>query len=199
MTISLVLGSSAAVCSSSSKSFGLTKAAMTKVRACRCPPDKYCVSTLRRFSKPILSSLKAVLNSSRSFSLTPQLSPRFAPRFLAMAIFSSMVKREAVPILGSWKTRAISFARFRTLVCLIDCPSKRISPWSTCRPPARIFIKVDLPAPFPPMTEMKSPSSTVRSKPLRTWFSLTVPASNVLWISSIFNNVAIYLLLLVAG
>ena len=83
MTISLVLGSSAAVCSSNSKSFGLTKAAMTKVKACRCPPDKYCVSTLRRFSKPILSSFKAALNSSRSFSLTPQLSPRFAPRFFS--------------------------------------------------------------------------------------------------------------------
>ena len=45
---------------------------------------------------------------------------------------------------------------------------------------ALLFIKVDFPAPFPPITEMKSPSSTWRSKPFKTWFSLTVPASNVL-------------------
>ena len=46
--------------------------------------------------------------------------------------------------------------------------------------PATALSMVDLPAPLPPMTVTKSPSSSVRSRPLRATFSLTVPALKVL-------------------
>src|SRR5215203_2056452 len=45
----------------------------------------------------------------------------------------------------------------------------RTSPLSGCTAPARIFIRVDLPAPFSPTTACTVPASTARSTPTRAW------------------------------
>ena len=58
------------------------------------------------------------------------------------------------------------------------------------------FKVVDFPAPFPPITVTKSPSSRERFTPFNATFSLMVPGLNVFLILSIFNISAMVLLLL---
>ena len=59
-------------------------------------------------------------------------------------------------------------------------PSRNTSPESTCNVPAVALSMVDLPAPLPPMTVTNSPSRSVRLRPFRAVFALTVPGLKVL-------------------
>ena len=65
-TFSAVAGSRAAVCSSSSRSFGVTMVAMSRVRACRCPPDSSPTGWFIRSSRPSPSWLNRSRKSFRS-------------------------------------------------------------------------------------------------------------------------------------
>ncbi len=94
-----------------------------------------------------------------------------------MAIFSSMVQTGKLsPILGSWKTRAISFARLRTLI-FDGVPSQQNIP---------LHLQLDF-LPRCPVVDFqlhftddnRVPFFYLEIKPLRHGFSLTVPASNV--------------------
>ena len=60
-------------------------------------------------------------------------------------------------------------------------PSNKIEPVSLLKEPAIAFNRVDLPAPFPPMTLTKSPSSRVKLISFNACFSLMVFALNVLF------------------
>ncbi len=51
-TLAAVLGSNAAVCSSSSSSLGLRRDAISSVSACRCPPDSSPTLLVSRSSRP---------------------------------------------------------------------------------------------------------------------------------------------------
>src|SRR5699024_9585203 len=62
---------------------------------------------------------------------------------------------------------------------VMSWPSIRMRPISIGQTPATALSIVDLPAPLPPMTVTKSPSSSVSSRPLRATFSLTVPGLKV--------------------
>ena len=95
-------------------------------------------------------------------------------------MFSSIVKRLAVPIRVSWNTRDTRPARLLAVRLVTSLSSILIAPWSTNSEPAMAFRKVDFPAPLPPIIVMKSPFSTFRSTPFNTWFSFGVLASNVL-------------------
>ena len=159
MSCSEVLGSSAAVCSSSSNNSGLTRVAMRKLNAWRCPPERSPVAVCKRVSKLFPITLVNWAYSA-SFSL---VSPRgrnvrFWPRFSANNRFSATVIRGAVPILGSWKTRAMVSVRETAVVWVISCPLCNKVPDATGRLPAIVLNKVDFPAPLVPSTVMKSPS-----------------------------------------
>ena len=85
-----------------------------------------------------------------------------------------------VPVIGSWNTRPRNVARLNSGSPVTSTPSIRIEPSSTGQEPAMALSIVDLPAPFPPMTVTKSPSSRVRSTPFKACFSLIVPRLKVL-------------------
>ena len=80
MTFSAVLGSSAAVCSSRSRSFGVTIVAISNVSACRCPPESKPTGIFILSSRPRSSSLSLSLNTETSFFLIPIVSERRFPR-----------------------------------------------------------------------------------------------------------------------
>ena len=100
-TFLAVLGSSAAVCSSSSKSFGWRRVAISRVSACRCPPESRPTLADSLSSRPRSNMSSALRYSSRSLRVTPQESPRGLPRRLARARFSSMFISAQVPRMGS--------------------------------------------------------------------------------------------------
>ena len=104
------------------------------------------------------------------------------PRRAARARFSSICMVAAVPIMGSWNTRPIYFARLYSGRAVTSTPSMRIFPVSTGKTPAMALSMVLLPAPLPPMTVTKSPSFMVRFRPFKATFWFTVPALKVLLI-----------------
>ena len=77
-----ILGSSAAVCSSSSSTRQSASVAITKLTACRCPPDKSPIESCSRFSKPQTQRGDSVAEQP-SFCVVdrkPQPAPSAAPR-----------------------------------------------------------------------------------------------------------------------
>ena len=119
----------------------------------------------------------------------PQPRPRRFPRRAASARFSSICMVAVVPVIGSWNTRPRNDARLNSGSPVTSTPSMRIEPSSTGHVPATALSMVDFPAPFPPITVTKSPSSSFRFTPLRACFSLIVPGLKVLCtflISSIY-------------
>ena len=179
-TLSAVLGSRAAVCSSSRSRRGFFRVAMSRVRAWRWPPESRPTLLVMRSSSPRPRAASCLRNFSRSWAVMPGRRVRRWPRRLARARFSSMPMVAAVPIMGSWKTRPRYLARLCSGRRVMSTPSRIILPWSAGKTPAIRFRVVDLPAPLPPMMVTKSPSSRVRSRPSMARFSLTVPALNVL-------------------
>ena len=105
-TNAAVFGSSAAVCSSSSRMRDGCSDAISRLTAWRWPPESRPMRSARRFSSPSLRMLSFSRNSSRSLRLSEKPKPRRAPRFQASAMFSSIVSASQVPAIGSWKTRA---------------------------------------------------------------------------------------------
>ena len=166
--------------------FRFTRTAMTKGPGLSLFLLRYWVSTFKRFSRPIFNSFQGLLNWILSFSFTPNQAS-LLPTSQGIAIFSSIVKREAVPILGSWKTQAISLALFLTLRFLMDLPPVRRSlhPPINCRPR---YSSKWISCSISTNHRDKISSSTSKSNPLRTWFSLTVPASKVLNIFKVLTN-----------
>ena len=118
---------------------------------------------VRRSSRP----KSRVFSISRYFSVsalgTPQRNMlRFCPRRAASARFSMICISAAVPVMGSWNTRPRNGARLYSHRPEISTPSMRMEPESTGHTPETALSMVDLPAPLPPMTVQKSPSSRVR-------------------------------------
>src|SRR5699024_899291 len=155
--------------------------AISSVMACRWPPESRPTLLVMRSSRPRSSVLTSSRNSARSLAEMPVRSVRGWPRRRARARFSSMPMVAAVPIIGSWNTRPMYLARLCSGRRVMSLPSIRILPMSMGQTPATALSMVDLPAPLPPMTVTKSPSSSVRSRPLRATFWLTVPALKVLY------------------
>ncbi len=110
----------------------------------------------------------------------PPRKVRLSPRRMASARFSSISMVAAVPVIGSWNTLPRNFARLYSFNFVTSVPSMTMEPLSTGHTPAIAFNIVDLPAPFPPITVTKSPSSKVSDSPFNAIFSLTVPALKVL-------------------
>ena len=71
----------------------------------------------------------------------------------------------AVPTIGSWNTRPIYLARLYSGILVTSMSLIVIEPSSTGNTPAMEFSNVLLPAPLPPITVQKSPSSNRRSIP----------------------------------
>ena len=82
--------------------------------------------------------------------------------------------------MGSWNTLPKNLALLYSGSLVISLPSMQMLPLSMPNTPAMELSIVDLPAPLPPITVIKSPSSTVSSTPVRARFSLTVPILKVL-------------------
>ena len=101
ITFSAVAGSSAAVCSSSKRSFGVTSVHIRSVTTCLCPPESSPTFVFILSSSPISNSARAFWKNSRSLFLTAI--PRGPLRLLeyAKARFSSIVMLGAVPFIGS--------------------------------------------------------------------------------------------------
>ena len=72
---------------------------------------------------------------------------------------------------SSWWIKLIPKS-LATLVSVMSTflPSTNISPLSLANTPDKIFIRVDLPAPFSPTRAWISPSPTVKSTPIKTSF-----------------------------
>lgn len=100
-TFAAVFGSSAAVCSSSSKRSGFIKDAIKSVIACRCPPDKRPTFVVSLSSRPSPNCASFSRYFARSAFVTPHLKPRCRPRLAAIARFSSIDIVAAVPVIGS--------------------------------------------------------------------------------------------------
>ena len=109
-----VFGSRAAVYSSKRRIWGWPMVAMSRVRACRCPPESNLTGQSRRSSRPSSRRARRRLNSARRFLFNPNFKPRRFPRFTASERFSSIVISAAVPCNGSWKTRPTRWARLCT-------------------------------------------------------------------------------------
>ena len=178
-TLEAVLGSRAAVCSSSSSRRGLVSVAISRVSAWRWPPESRPTLALRRVSRPRSRRLSSSTYSSFSALVTPHERPRRWPRRLARARFSAICMSAAVPRMGSWNTRPRYLARCDSLRREMSVPSSSITPESSGYTPAIILSSVDLPAPLPPITVTKSPSLRVRSTPVSARFSVTVPLLKV--------------------
>ena len=97
----LVLGSRAAVCSSSNRSSGVSIVAIKRVSACLCPPLSPPTSFFNLCSSPKPSFVHTDLKYSLSLLLTPSPNLTFLPRLYASPIFSSIVICGAVPFRGS--------------------------------------------------------------------------------------------------
>ena len=185
-TFSAVAGSSAAVCSSKSRSFGGFKVAIIKVSACLCPPDNNPTGWLMRFSSPISRSATRSLNSSLSALETARSQPPFPA---ASARFSSTVIPGALPRIGSWNSLPICFARVCSGIREISCPSSARVPQSVIKLPAMALNSVDFPAPFAPIIVIKSPFSTWRERSSSAFLASMVPGLKVLEIWEISSMV----------
>ena len=86
----------------------------------------------------------------------------------------------AVPAIGSWKTRATYRATLWSGRRSTRRPSIFTVPPSGRYRPETTFSRVDLLAPFEPMTVQKSPAARCRVTPDRATFSLTVPGKKAL-------------------
>ena len=126
-TFSAVAGSSAAVCSSSSRSFGGLKVAIISVSACRCPPESRPTGCCILSSSPIPSSESLSRNSSR---VAREMWENHPPFPAARARFSSMVMPGALPRMGSWKSLPIFFALTCSGCSVISSPSRKMLPLS---------------------------------------------------------------------
>ena len=175
ITKSAARGSSAAVCSSSSRSSGRRRVAIKSVRAWRCPPDREPISFLRRSSSPMPRRRTRSVNSSdrRKKAFHPRV--RRSPRRIARARFSPMDMEGAVPLKGFWNTRPMRAARRCSGHRVMSCPANSMRPRSTKKLPEMAFCRVDFPEPLVPMTTTKEPSSTLRSTPWRALTSFSVP------------------------
>ena len=154
MTWSALFGSSAAVCSSSSSSFGLQPRRHQQRQrlplSARQAADRRCRAGPRG---PCSSAADAIADLRRASSrVSAQPRPRGRPRRAASARFSAIDMIGAVPLNGFWKTRPISDARRCSGQRVTSVPSRRIVPASTRNVPATAFSSVDLPEPFVPMT-----------------------------------------------
>ena len=130
-TFSAVFGSRAAVCSSSSRSFGLAIVAIKRVSAWRWPPESRPTFDSRRSSRPSLSPARSSRKCSRSFEDELQRKVGRRPRRAAMARFSSIIMPAAVPIIGSWKTRPMNLARLCSGHFVMSVPAISMVPSST--------------------------------------------------------------------
>src|SRR5690554_1044111 len=174
-----VRGSSAAVCSSSSKMRDGRKAAINRLTACRWPPESRPMRSLSRFSSPRPSMARRSRNSSRMLVFTALPKPRRSPRLYARARFSSMVRSSQVPAMGSWNTRATRLARSHTACRVTSCSSMCMVPLSTDWSPDTALSSVDLPAPLEPMTVTNWPAGISSDKPRNARVSIGVPGLNV--------------------
>ena len=84
---------------------------MIRVRDWRWPPESDRTFSDRRFSSPSPRTEIRSRKYSRLRRLSPSLKVFRLPRLAATARFSSMLSSGAVPSIGSWNTRDISFAR----------------------------------------------------------------------------------------
>ena len=166
-TNSAVRGSSAAVCSSSSRILEGAMVAIKSATACRCPPESRPIRSPRRFSRPSPSSASRPRQRSRPGEATANASPRPRPRASASARFSSIVSPAQVPASGSWNTRASSRARSAACSLVTSAPSTAIRPSVAGAVPASTLSSVDLPALLLPMTVTNCPSGIARSTPRR--------------------------------
>ena len=183
-TFSAEAGSSAAVCSSRSRSFGGLMVAIIRVSAWRCPPESRPKGCCIRSSRPMPSRLRRSRNSSRSARVSVPSQP---PCPAARARFSSMLMPGALPRSGSWNRRPMFFARLYSGTSVMSAPSSRILPLSVKKLPETALKSVDLPAPFAPMMVTKSPSCTRRDRSSRAFLAFTVPGLKVLEIWETFS------------
>ena len=102
-------------------------------------------------------------------------------------MFCSMVICGEVPAIGSWKTRPMKRARWKSCSRVTSWPSIRTLPASGRSLPDTMFSSVDLPAPLLPITVMKSPAARSREIPSSATRSFTVPAKKVFLMFSIFS------------
>src|SRR5450830_1507031 len=186
-TKAAVFGSSAAVCSSSSKMREGCSDAINRLTAWRWPPDNRPMRSVRRFSRPRLRMDSLARNSSRILRLMAKPKPRRLPRAIASAMFSSIVSASQVPAIGSWNTRATIPARSQACFFVTSTPSISMLPESTSRSPEIALRKVDLPAPLEPITATNCPVGISRSRPRKAGFSIGVPGLNVIFRSLAFN------------
>ena len=141
-----------------------------------------------RNSRPSSRILSCSWYCARSFWEIPERRVRWFPLLDANARFSSICILAAVPVMGSWKTRPRYLARLYSGSLVTSIPSIVMFPSSTEKTPATALSMVDFPAPFPPITVTKSPSSSLRDKPFSAVFSLIVPALNVFVIPDILST-----------
>ena len=103
-------------------------------------------------------------------------------------MFSSMVRSSQVPAIGSWNTRATLDERAHTGLRVMSTPSMSMRPESTSRSPDTAFRKVDLPAPFEPMTVTNWPDGISSDSPHSARVSIGVPALKVIF-RSLADNI----------
>ena len=113
----------------------------------------------RRSSRPNPNNARRSLKNACSLSLKAHLRPKFLPRRIARIKFSSICILPAVPTIGSWNTRPMYLARLYSGIFVTSILLMVILPSSTGNTPAMEFSNVLLPAPLPPITVQKSPSS----------------------------------------
>src|SRR3546814_731261 len=91
-----------------------------------------------------------------------------------------MVRSSHVPAMGSWNTRATCLARSQTGCRVTSWLSMAMVPLSMGKSPETAFRKVDLPAPFEPMTVTNWPAGISSDRPRKARVSMGVPALNVM-------------------
>src|SRR5579859_2082335 len=175
ITCSALLGSKAAVCSSSSSSRGFSHVAIKRVRAWRCPPERLPIALSSRSSRPKFNCRTRVRSSSLVFLSSAQPSPRGSPRLAARTRFSAIVRLGEVPVKGFWNTRPIRPARRCSGQRVMSMPSTEMVPASRRKVPATALSRVDFPEPLVPIMTTKAPSSSVTSTPSIARTSLGVP------------------------
>ena len=86
-----------------------------------------------------------------------------------------MLMPGALPRMGSWNSRPMTLARLCSAIMVTSAPSSMIRPVSTKKLPQMALNSVDLPAPFAPMMEMKSPFFTCSDTPSSATRASDVP------------------------
>ena len=107
-----------------------------------------------------------------------------------MQIDENLALAAVVPVIGSWNTRPRNFALLCSGIFVTSTPPINTCPKSGFHTPATALSIVLLPAPLPPITVTKSPSSSLSERLSSARFSFMVPALKVLLIfliSSIFG------------